>query len=46
MCKRDGETIDHLLLHCLVAKELWDMVLTLFGVQWVMPRSIRELMEC
>jgi hypothetical protein len=37
MCKVDGESVDHLLLHCPYARELWDMVFALFGVQWVMP---------
>jgi hypothetical protein len=26
MCKHSGESIDHLLLHCDVAIELWNMV--------------------
>jgi hypothetical protein len=45
MCKVDGESIDHLFLHCPVAKELWDTVLSLFGVLWVMPQHLRELIE-
>ena len=32
MCKKDGEFIDHLLLHCHVARELWNMIFSLFGV--------------
>lgn len=44
MCKRYGETIYHLLLHCLVARELWHMVLSLFEVHWVMPSSVKELL--
>ena len=27
MCKADGESIDHLFIHCPVAKELWDVAL-------------------
>jgi hypothetical protein len=46
MCKKDGESIDHLFLHCEIAKELWNLILTLFGVHWVMPRSVRELVVC
>ena len=45
MCKVDGESIDHLFLHCPVAKELWDTVLSLFGVLWVMPQHVRGLIE-
>jgi hypothetical protein len=32
MCKHNGKSIDHLLLHCEVAIEVWSMVLQLFGV--------------
>ena len=45
MCKVDGESIDHLFIHYPVAKELWDTVLSLFGVTWVMPQHVRELIE-
>lgn len=44
MCKRDGETIYHLLFHCPVARELWHMVLSLFEVHRVMPSSFKELL--
>ena len=46
MCKCNSETVDHLFLHCPVVLELWDMVLGLFGVCWVMPMSIVELLAC
>ena len=32
-----GVSIDHLLIHCEVAIELWSSILNLFGVEWVMP---------
>ena len=32
MCKCNGESIDHLFLHCPVAMDLWAMVLGLFRV--------------
>jgi hypothetical protein len=32
MCKTDGESVNHLLLHCPYAKELWDMIFGLFGL--------------
>lgn len=44
MCKKDGEIIDHLLIHCPIAKELWNMVFLLFGVQWTMPSGVAELL--
>jgi hypothetical protein len=46
MCKKGGEIVDHLLLHCPFAWELWSMVFDLFGVLWVMPRSIVEMLDC
>ena len=35
--------MNHLLLHCLIAYELWSMVWTLFGLLWVMPHSVTDL---
>jgi hypothetical protein len=46
MCKRSGELIDHLLLHCPIAQELWLLVFSLFRVQRVMPRGVMELLAC
>jgi len=44
MCKKNGGTIDHLLLHCEVARDLWNYILTLLGVEWVMQRIVLELL--
>lgn len=44
MCKRDGENIDHLLFHCMVARKLCTMVFSWFGVPWVMPKVVVELL--
>lgn len=38
--------MNHLLLHCPVAMELWNLLFCLFNVSWVMPRSIKELFLC
>ena len=46
MCKADGETVNHLLLHCSYAKEIWDMVFAMFGVLWVMLGGVGELFAC
>jgi hypothetical protein len=43
MCRESVESPDHLLLYCKVAHELWDMVFGLFGVHWVMPRTVLDL---
>ena len=42
MCKRDGETNDHLLLHFLVIQKVWSMVFSLFRVQWVVTKGVLE----
>ena len=46
MYKCNGESVDHLFLHCLVAMDLWSMVLDLFSVSWVMPKSVVGLLAC
>jgi hypothetical protein len=33
LCKKSGESIDHLLLHCEIARDLWSYILILFGVE-------------
>jgi hypothetical protein len=34
------------LLHCEVAREFWTSIFCLFGVEWVMPRRVIELLGC
>ena len=46
MYKCNSEIVDHLVLHCLVALELWDMVSGLFGVCCVLPMSVVVLRAC
>ena len=43
LCKQSGESVDHLLLHCSMARELWSLVFGLFGVDWVMPGKVLHL---
>jgi len=45
LCKKSRESIDHLLLHCEVARDLWSYILILFGVEWVIPRTVLELLK-
>lgn len=42
ICKNSEETVDHLLLHCDGAKELWSFALMLFGKHWVMSKTVVE----
>jgi len=44
MCKKSGESIKHLLLHCKVARDPWSYALTLFSVEWIMSRMVLELL--
>ena len=42
MCKRFGESVDHLLLLCPIAWVLWSLVFCLFSIHWVMPHTVLE----
>ncbi|RVW65755.1 LINE-1 retrotransposable element ORF2 protein [Vitis vinifera] len=42
LCCVEEETINHILVHCSKTKMLWDLLLSLFGVNWVMPFSVRD----
>jgi hypothetical protein len=44
LCKRSGETIDHILLHYEVSRKLWVSIFHLFGVEYVIPRRVVELL--
>jgi hypothetical protein len=44
LCKTDEETIDH--LHCEYAPDIWHLVLNSFGVSWVKPSNILQLLHC
>ena len=40
MCLCNGETVDHLLLHCGKAHRLWSLVFRSFEISWVLPRTV------
>ena len=44
LCEENEETIDHLLIHCSRAKMLWDLLLAITEVNWVFPRTVRQLL--
>jgi hypothetical protein len=46
LCKRDGESVDHLLLHCDVASAMWNNIFLRFSMSWVMSRRVIDLFEC
>jgi hypothetical protein len=45
MWKKNKESIDHLLLHCDVARDIWSFFYSLFGVKWVMLRRVLDLLS-
>lgn len=42
MCKKDGETIDHLFIHCDGVRWIWNSILNSQSMDWVMPRRIED----
>jgi len=45
MCKRDGESVDHL-LHGEVACALWSVFFSCIGLSCVAPRRVADLCAC
>ena len=45
-CMCNGESVDHLLIRSPIAFDLKSMVFTLFGIHWVMPKTVEELLAC
>lgn len=45
MCQHSSKTVNHLLLHCSVASDLWNMFLSISRVSWVVPRNVKDTME-
>ena len=43
MCKEGCERGDHLLIHCALTSNLWHSVLHSFGVLWVFPNRVVNL---
>ncbi|GMP91138.1 hypothetical protein CsSME_00041961 [Camellia sinensis var. sinensis] len=44
MCCKSGESLDHLFLHCSVARQLWHMVFGLGNVVWVAPKGCAQML--
>ena len=42
LCGKEEESLDHLLLHCSKTHKLWTVVFAIFGVNWVLPSSLKE----
>lgn len=46
LCISAGESADHIFLYCLWVYSLWSYFLAKFGVEWVMPGTIRGFLSC
>ena len=44
LCKKEEESTDHLLIHCNLTHDLWHFVFPLFGVLWVLPSTVKEVL--
>ena len=42
LCCDEEETINHILVHCPKVRVLWDLVFSLFGVNWVLPLTVKD----
>ena len=38
----DVQSVHHFLLHCSVVSSLWEIIFSLIGVYWVLPKTIKE----
>ena len=46
LCCNNEESVDHLLLFCPIAHSLWMYMIRLFGIKWVMPGLVVDLLFC
>jgi hypothetical protein len=42
----DGEMVDHLLLHCEVARVLWNATFSRFSLSWAIHLLVVDLFTC
>jgi hypothetical protein len=46
MCKKNGELVDHLLLHYEIASAVWNSIFGSVRMAWVMPSWVVDLFSC
>ncbi|RVX01805.1 hypothetical protein CK203_024318 [Vitis vinifera] len=44
LCGCEEESVNHILLHCIVVRALWEIVLALFGANWVFPERVKDML--
>ncbi|RVX20164.1 hypothetical protein CK203_004515 [Vitis vinifera] len=42
LCGCEEENVNHILLHCIVTRALWDIIFGLLDMKWVLPESVKE----
>lgn len=45
LCYGDGESIDHILIHCPFTVDIWNAMLQGFNMRWVFPRQVNSLLS-
>ena len=44
LCGCEEENVNHILIHCIVARALWDIILGLVDVKWVFLETVKEVL--
>ena len=44
LCGCEEENVNHILIHCIVVRALWDIVIGLVDVKWVFPETVKEVL--
>ena len=44
-CHEEEKSVDHILIHYDKIYVVWNLLFFLFGVSWVLPFSVRELLR-
>lgn len=45
LCHNSGETAEHILITCPLAKSVWDYFLPTFKRPWTIPATVKEALE-
>ena len=46
LCGCEEENVNHILLHYIMVRVLWEIVLALFRVKWVFPEIVKKVLFC
>ena len=44
LCGCEEENVNHILIHCMMVRALWDIVIGLVDVKWVFPKTVKEVL--